>query len=121
MGLKENRMLEKLDLSWNEIGYEGVSSVVELLENNGKIFEFNLNNNCIIDWGMEKIVRSLEFNEILKVVKIGYNFVIVEGVCVFLWLLLKNFGSVVEEVCMVEVEVNSDIRELYFRLKICKL
>lgn len=119
-GLKENRTLEKLDLSWNEIGHEGASSVAESLENNGKILELNLNNNRITDRGMEKIARSLELNETLKVVKIGYNLVTVEGACALLRSLLKNSGSAVEEVRMAEVEVNSDIRELYFRLKIRK-
>lgn len=58
-------MLEKLDLCWNEIGYEGVRYIVEFLEYYGKIIELNFNNNCIIDCGMEKIVRGLEFNDIL--------------------------------------------------------
>lgn len=119
-GLKENRTLEKLDLCWNEIGYEGARCVAESLENNGKILELNLNNNRITDRGVEKIARSLELNETLKVVKIGYNLVTAEGACALLRSLLKNSGSAVEEVRMAEVEVNSDIRELYFRLKIRK-
>lgn len=119
--MNENWILEKLDLCWNEIGYEGVKCIVLLIEYNGKFMVFNLNNNCIIDWGMEKIVKSLEFNDIFKVFKIGFNLIILGGVCVLLWLFFKNLGSVIEEVCMVEVEINSSIKELYYWLKIWKL
>ena len=119
-GLKENRTLEKLDLCWNEIGHEGARCVAEFLENNGKILELNLNNNRITDRGMEKIARSLELNETLRIVKIGYNLVTAEGACALLRSLIKNSGSAVEEVRMAEVEVNSDIKALYLRLKIRK-
>ena len=117
-GLKENRTLEKLDLSWNEIGQEGARWIAWSLEQNGKLLELNLNNNRITDRGLENIARSLELNDTLKVFNIGCNIITSDGACALLQSLLRNSGSTIEEVHMAEVEINSSIKELYFRLKI---
>lgn len=119
-GLKENRTLENLDLCWNEIGHEGARCLALSLEHNGRLLELNLNNNRITDRGMEMIARSLELNDTLKVLKIGFNLITEEGACALLQSLLVNSGGAVEEVRMAEVEINSRIKELYFRLKIRK-
>ncbi|XP_068732196.1 leucine-rich repeat-containing protein 74B-like isoform X1 [Montipora capricornis] len=120
VGLNENRTLEKLDLCWNEIGHEGAKCIASSIEHNGKLMVLNLNNNRITDRGMEKIAKSLEFNDTLKVLKIGFNLITSGGACALLRSLLKNSGSAIEEVRMAEVEINSSIKELYYRLKIRK-
>ena len=76
-----------------------------------------MNNHRITDRGMQKTARSLELNDTLRVLKIGYNPITSDGACALLQSLLKNPGSAVEEVHMAEVEINSNIKELYLRLK----
>ena len=116
-GLKENRTLEKLDLCWNEIGPEGAKCIALSLDHNGKLLELNLNNNRITDRGIENIGKSLEVNDTLKVLNIGYNIITADGACALLQSLIRNPGNAVEKVRMAEVEINSSIEELYFRLK----
>ena len=65
--------LEQLDLSWNNIGDDGATTLASVLEKNSKLSRIDLTGNQICDDGIIAMANSLAYNNTLSELIAGQN------------------------------------------------
>ena len=71
--LQFNKTLERLDISWNGLGYEGSVALSKCLKKNRSLKEIDVSNNRI-DWlGAPLIAVGLKKNGVLKKLMVVYK------------------------------------------------
>jgi len=76
---RRTKVLEKVDLSCNEIKDEGVEQLAHSLKRNKTLVNLNLAFNEFHDKGAKDIAKALEFNVTLVELDLGYNKIGNEG------------------------------------------
>lgn len=71
--LKQNMVVNKLDLSGNEIGVTGVKHLSNLLQDNTVITDLNISNNFIGSGGVEHLCEIFRKNRNLREVDLSNN------------------------------------------------
>ena len=71
--LQENKTLQILDISHNNLSYDGAVAISECLKTNVSLTELKMSGNNIKDIGVNKIAGALEVNNMLKHLDISFN------------------------------------------------
>ncbi|CAI2367823.1 unnamed protein product [Moneuplotes crassus] len=88
--LKDNRNIQVLDLSNNNIGNKGVKNITKLLETNEAITEINLSDNNIGTKGLNNLCSALSYNKSVVKLDIRRNPIPWGANKILLALLHKN-------------------------------
>ncbi|XP_013415374.1 leucine-rich repeat-containing protein 74B [Lingula anatina] len=106
-GLTDNVMLKTFIYSMNGVA-EAASAVAATIKHNVSLKELDLTSTRLFDNGVVKICKSLESNEHLEILKMGYNTITTLGGLAVLKALLKNEHSALKCVDLSRVYVHKD-------------
>ncbi|XP_005149032.1 leucine-rich repeat-containing protein 74A [Melopsittacus undulatus] len=111
-GLRGNDALKILNLSWNGIGNEGAKALADVLKVNDVLVHLDISNNQINNEGAKKLCKGLEANEKLRILKMDGNTLTVEGATALVLSIKKNSKSMMEEINISNVLVNTTFIKL---------
>ena len=71
--VEDNQTLERIDLSYNNIGQQGTRDLAETLMKNESLSECVLDGNQIDDEGAISLVQALDYNQTLRSISLRHN------------------------------------------------
>ena len=77
---KSNTMLQKVNLSQNDISDNGICFIYNYLKINNKLCELDLSRNNITDKGAKRLAKAFQVNNVLQKLNISKNWISKEGV-----------------------------------------
>ena len=112
--LEENSTLTSLDLSWNEIGDKGATSMAAALEKNSTLTSLDLSENEIGHIGAASLAAALQKNSTLTSMSLRGNDIGDEGVASLAAALEKNYALEVLD-CNLPGTIKEQVNQLLAR------
>ena len=89
-GLKTNRTLLELNLSNNNLSDDGAATISDGLKTNRTLLELNISQNSITDKGAQEIAKAIKTHSSLQNVNISINYISSEGLLYFMETVKNN-------------------------------
>jgi hypothetical protein len=90
--IRDCKLLTKINVGYNNIGNEGVKLIAEQLKTNNTIKELKLRCNNIDDVGLGFICEAIQVNNSLELLNLEDNFITDEDLKNLAYALCENFG-----------------------------
>ena len=86
----EVKILQKLDLSNNNLSDDGAATISDGLKINRTLLELNISQNSIRDMGAQEIAKAIKIHSSLQNVNISKNYISSEGLLYFMETVKNN-------------------------------
>ena len=86
----EIKILQKLDLSNNNLSDDGAATISDCLKTHRTLLELNISQNSITDNGAQEIAKAIKIHSSLQNVNISKNYISSEGLLYFMETVKSN-------------------------------